>query len=79
VSTAAKYRNRDGVRCRTRVRMGLRPRGRRHTDPGAGPGSGTLSRKNAIVGPSAACPEVSGQRAESAVSRLALASRAEGQ
>ena len=28
VSTAAKYRNRDRVRCRTRVRGGLAPRGR---------------------------------------------------
>jgi hypothetical protein len=40
---------------------------------------GPLSRKNAIAESCATCPAISGQRAESAISRLALAAHTEGQ
>jgi len=78
-STAAKYSNRGRVRCRTRVRVGLFPCGWRPTDPGSAASSGPLNRKNDIVASCAACLAVSGQRGDSAVSRLAHAAHAEGQ
>ena len=50
-----------------------------HRSRVAGSSSGSLSRKNALGGPGAACLAVSGQCAESAVSRPAPAAEAEGQ